>query len=62
MSFADAFHAHLDKCRRCKENPFDLCPFGAIAIKLAAKEAGEEAVKRASAVPGVDAAKEGSGG
>jgi len=25
---ADDFHAHLDKCRRCREQPFNLCDAG----------------------------------
>lgn len=28
MKNADDFHAHLDKCMQCRENPFDLCPKG----------------------------------
>lgn len=27
---ADAFHAHLDECRQCREHPFDLCGVGHI--------------------------------
>lgn len=33
---ADAFHAHLDDCKRCRENPFDLCPMGGLLLTLAA--------------------------
>jgi hypothetical protein len=25
----DAFHAHLDVCRQCRDNPFGLCRTGA---------------------------------
>ena len=25
----EAFHAHLDVCRRCREEPFNLCARGA---------------------------------
>lgn len=25
---ADAFHAHLDRCRRCREQVWNLCPTG----------------------------------
>jgi len=24
----DSFQNHLDKCKQCRENPFDLCPKG----------------------------------
>lgn len=24
----DAFHAHLDVCRQCREHPFAICPNG----------------------------------
>ncbi len=24
----DPFHQHLDTCKRCAANPFDLCPVG----------------------------------
>lgn len=30
---ADAFHAHLDICRRCERNPFMLCPVGARLLR-----------------------------
>ena len=36
----NAFHAHLDRCKRCRERPFDLCPAGAI---LLAQEATTQA-------------------
>ena len=26
---ADAYHAHLDECVRCKNEPFNQCPTGA---------------------------------
>lgn len=29
----DAFHAHLDVCSRCEENPFALCTTGATLLK-----------------------------
>lgn len=29
LAAADAFHAHLDACERCRERPFDLCATGA---------------------------------
>ena len=25
----EAFNKHMDQCRRCHDNPFDLCPAGA---------------------------------
>ena len=24
----DSFHAHLDMCTQCRDNPFALCPVG----------------------------------
>lgn len=27
VSISD-FHAHLDVCQQCENNPFDLCPVG----------------------------------
>jgi hypothetical protein len=27
------FHAHLDVCKRCEGQPFDLCPVGAKLLK-----------------------------
>ena len=34
------FHAHLDKCDRCREQPFNLCMMGAVLLRLAAVSAG----------------------
>jgi hypothetical protein len=28
LSTADGFHAHLDVCGQCRDNPFALCPIG----------------------------------
>jgi hypothetical protein len=28
MTTIDDFHHHLDRCPRCRENPFDLCADG----------------------------------
>jgi hypothetical protein len=27
------FHAHLDECKRCREQPFNLCPIGLRRLK-----------------------------
>lgn len=32
----DAFHAHLDVCRQCREQPMNLCPAGAPLLRVAA--------------------------
>ena len=39
------FHAHLDACHQCRENPFSLCASGAILLQLSATtaSAGERA-------------------
>lgn len=29
----NSFHAHLNECRRCREQPFDLCPIGHFRLK-----------------------------
>ncbi len=29
----DEFHGHLDKCRQCREHPFDLCREGQRLIR-----------------------------
>lgn len=31
---SDAFHMHLDDCRRCRENPFDLCDSGRVLSEM----------------------------
>lgn len=33
---ADRFHAHLDECKQCREQPFDLCPTGAELLEKTA--------------------------
>lgn len=32
---ADDFHAHLDACHQCREQPFNLCPTGAARLSRA---------------------------
>lgn len=32
----EAFHSHLDVCKRCREQCFNLCPEGVRLINLAA--------------------------
>lgn len=34
----DVFHAHLDCCRRCREEPFNLCPIGQRTLVTATAE------------------------
>jgi hypothetical protein len=36
MPEVDAFHAHLDCCKQCMNNPFDLCAEGRRLINAAA--------------------------
>lgn len=36
MRPADAFHAHLDVCRQCRDNPFGLCAVGGPLLERAA--------------------------
>jgi len=28
------FHEHLDKCRQCRDHPFDLCPAGTVILQM----------------------------
>ena len=42
MSLDGAYHKHLDVCRRCANNPFDLCPIGALALAKEFKEATKD--------------------
>jgi len=38
----DSFHAHLDACQQCRDNPFDLCPTGAKLLRAAASGVSEK--------------------
>lgn len=38
MDDANIFHDHLDVCRQCREQPFNLCPIGEKALKAAIDE------------------------
>lgn len=40
-----AFHAHLDTCKQCRDNPFGLCPTGAHLIIAAARSIKQEIPK-----------------
>jgi hypothetical protein len=31
-----AFNAHLDQCKQCREQPFNLCPAGVLLLTAAA--------------------------
>ena len=35
MDLSAAFHAHLDECRRCERDIFDLCPVGLVLLRQA---------------------------
>ena len=32
---AKLFHAHLDECKQCRENPFGMCPIGQARLEEA---------------------------
>lgn len=34
----DMFYKHLGNCKRCRENPFGLCPSGQILLEAAVQE------------------------
>jgi hypothetical protein len=36
-----AFHAHLDKCERCRSQPFNLCDHGVALLRLAVQSIGD---------------------
>lgn len=38
-TFRKAFHKHLDQCKRCRENCFDLCSEGSLLLRCAADTA-----------------------
>lgn len=42
----DAFHAHLDVCRRCRDNPFDLCFEGARLLHQVGGDLHKESAAR----------------
>lgn len=37
----DAFHAHLDACRQCREHLFDLCPTGEPLLRAVVQSSGK---------------------
>ena len=37
----NAFHDHLDACRQCADQPFNLCPDGEIIIRKTAEDMTE---------------------
>lgn len=37
-STAERFHAHLERCPRCEQHPFDLCAYGRLLLEQAAAE------------------------
>ena len=38
---ADQFHKHLDRCRRCREQPMNLCPVGFLFLTQATADGTE---------------------
>ncbi len=34
----NAFHDHLDICERCRDQPFNLCPIGYLALVKAVND------------------------
>ena len=40
----DKFHEHLDGCRQCREEIFNLCPTGMVLLEDAAKD-GEKMMR-----------------
>jgi hypothetical protein len=46
MTGHDAFHAHLDFCAQCEQNPFELCPEGQRLLQAAVVDAGRKSMLR----------------
>jgi hypothetical protein len=46
------FHAHLDNCRQCRNNPFELCAVGRALAAAALKE-----LEALAGIPSKDKAK-----
>lgn len=42
----DAFHAHLDVCKQCRDHPFGLCKIGDTLIRATAEEEAIEGAYR----------------
>lgn len=38
----NVFHQHLDVCKRCREQPFNLCREGARTLRLAVQESAND--------------------
>lgn len=45
MIFPDAFHRHLDGCKQCRENPFNLCREGEMLLRASAIEIEQQKLK-----------------
>jgi len=45
MNSIDRFHAHLDICDQCKNQPFNLCKLGKLYLEVAAREGIVEILK-----------------
>ena len=42
------FHKHLDRCAQCREQPFNLCPKGALFLQHEGGKASEALAKSGS--------------
>ena len=42
MNFDDSFHRHLDICKRCREEPFNLCPTGRTLLEAQVEQNADE--------------------
>ncbi len=47
----DRFHAHLDRCKRCREQPFNLCPVGDLYIRASVNEVAIEGAHKLLGLP-----------
>ena len=56
-TLVDKFHKHLDRCAQCRENPFNLCPKGAIILS-AAVSAGMISAQQSFAADGANAPRQ----
>lgn len=47
----DKFHRHLDVCKRCRENPFAMCPVGDLLIRASVDEVAIEGAHKLFGLP-----------
>ena len=54
MSDVNVFHAHLDVCQRCANEPFNLCAIGAAALRETVRAGSDRCAIPAGTLPPCD--------